>query len=99
MNFIPNGTPLWDTKALAIIAQIERLILGLELESQPEFVSILNALENQVESGAPSSSTVDCLCKAILALASDRGINTQRLGLQRRLLKLQRRIARFGSAI
>ena len=42
--------PDWDAKALRLVETIERAIVRLRLESQGEFVAIINAIEVQLES-------------------------------------------------
>jgi hypothetical protein len=83
----------WDEGALRIVSQIERSIVRLRLNSQAEFVALINAVEVQLESGAPDSRVLRLLADALLMLADVRGVDSERLKLEERLDNLLRRIA------
>jgi len=72
-------------KALRLSQAIERSIVRLQLDSQGEFVALVNALEMQIESGQPVQRVTRLLGDALLALAEARGLDAQRLRLAERL--------------
>ena len=82
----------WDEGALRIASQIERSIVRLQLDCQAEFVSLVNALEVQLESGAPDANVLRLLADAFLAWADARGLDRTRLKLDQRFDSLLRRI-------
>lgn len=82
----------FDTKSLRLTRAIERAIVGLRLDSQGEFISIINALEMQFESGQPAPVVVALLADALLALAFARGVDPAAIRLPEKLLKLKRRV-------
>jgi hypothetical protein len=82
----------WDEQALTMVAAIERVIVDLRLDSQGQFVAILNAIEMQIESGAPHIVTVANLGDALLNLASARGIDPHKLRLPQQLHALLDRL-------
>lgn len=74
--------PWWDAKALRMVEAIERSIVRLGLESQGEFISIINAIEVQLESRQTEPEVVRLLVESLRALAQARSIEESR---QRRL--------------
>ena len=83
----------WDVKALRMVDAIERAIVRLNLDSQGEFVAILNAILMQLESGQPVPGVIDHLAYALLALAHHRGVDYDRLRLPEKLQALTQRVA------
>jgi tetratricopeptide (TPR) repeat protein len=83
----------WDVKALRMVNAIERSIVRLHLNSQGEFVAILNAIVMQLESGHPVPVVVDHLAYALLALAQHHGVDSDRLRLPEKLQALTQRVA------
>jgi hypothetical protein len=81
-----------DEGALRIASQIERSIVRLQLDCQAQFVSLVNALEVQLESGAPDANVLRLLADAFLALADVRGLDRNKLKLDQRFDSLLRRI-------
>ena len=59
--------------------------MRLDIDSQGEFVSLINAIQVQLDSGAPVDRVVRLLADALLALAQARGLDPQSLRLQERL--------------
>jgi hypothetical protein len=59
-------------KALGLVTGIENVIIPLDLDSQGQFISLTNAMEMQLESGAPGADVVELLGNAVLALAKAR---------------------------
>ena len=51
----------FNQRALATVAQIDRAIKRLALDSQGEFVAFINAIEMQIESGQPDEAVVGYL--------------------------------------
>lgn len=86
--------PEGDVKALRMVNAIERSIVRLDLDSQGEFVAIINAMLMQLESGHPVPVVVDHLAYALLALAQHRSVDYDRLRLPEKLNALTRRVAR-----
>ena len=60
---------------------IERAIVRLDLDSQGEFVALINAMQLQLDSGAPVERVVRLLSDAVLALAEARGVQEPKLRL------------------
>lgn len=77
--------PQYADKAYQLTQAIERSIARLNLDSQGEFVSLTNAIEMQIDSGAPVEGVVRLLADAILALAVARRLPEERLRLHQRL--------------
>ena len=73
-------------------AAIEQSIVRLRLESQGEFVALINAIEMQLESCQPVAKVMRLLADALLALAEARGLDAKRLRLAQRLDTLVHRI-------
>ena len=82
----------WDVKALRMVNAIERSIVRLHLDSQGEFVAILNAMLMQLESGHPVAAVIDQLAYALLALAQHRGVDDDRLRLPEKLKALTQHV-------
>ena len=59
--------------------------MRLDVESQGEFVSLINAIQMQLDSMVPVERVVHLLSDAVIALAEDRGLDPQRLRLRERL--------------
>jgi hypothetical protein len=89
----PDAPPEWDVQALRMVNAIERSIVRLDLDSQGEFVAILNAILMQLESGQPVPVVVDHLTYALLALAHHHGVDYDRLRLPEKLHALTQRVA------
>lgn len=70
--------PWWDAKALRMVEAIERSIVRLRLESQGEFISIINAIEVQLESKETEPAVVRLLIESLRALAHARPIEEPR---------------------
>jgi hypothetical protein len=62
----------WDERALNMVSRIEKSIVALNLDSQGQFIALTNAMEMQLESGAPSREVVRLLGEALLTLAHAR---------------------------
>jgi len=82
----------WDLPTMNLVSRIERAIVRLELNSQAEFVSLLNTLQVQLESGDPDPRVITLLGEALLALARARGL-PDKLGLPAKLEIINQRIA------
>ena len=72
---------------------IERSIVRLDLDSQGEFVALINAMQLQLDSGEPVERVVRLLSDALLALAEARGVQEPQLRLAARLDSLVTRVA------
>jgi len=83
----------WDEGAVRIVEQLERSIVRLNLDSQAESVSLVNAIEVHLESGAVDIQVLRPLTDAFRALASARAIDRKKLKLDGRLASLLRRFA------
>ena len=80
----------YDQKAVNRVAAIERAILRLHHPEQAQFVGVINAIELQVEAGAPILAVVHHLAEALLELARQRGLPSPLVAqLQKRLEQLQ----------
>lgn len=73
--------------------QIERSIVRLDLDSQGEFIALINAMQLQLDSGEPVERVVRLLSDAVLALAEARGLQEPALRLADRLDNLVKRVA------
>jgi hypothetical protein len=83
----------WDEQALAMVTDIERLILPLDLDSQGQFISLTNAMEMQLESGDPAPDVVRLLGDAMIALAKARRLpKPTQAELRRRVSALNQRV-------
>ncbi len=72
---------------------IERSIVQLDLDSQGEFIALINAMQLQLDSGEPAERVVRLLADATLALADVRGVPSPKLHLSERLDELVKRVA------
>jgi hypothetical protein len=85
--------PWWDAKALRMADAIERSIVRLHLESQGEFVAIMNAIAMQLESHKTVPEVVRLLGESLRTLAAARGIEERhRRRLDQRLDELFQRV-------
>lgn len=78
-----DAVPYWDAKALSMADAIERSLKRLRLDSQGEFVAILNAIVMQLESRHTQAPVVRLLADSFRALADARPIqekDRRRLG-------------------
>lgn len=82
----------YDDKAFGLLSTIERSIIRLDLESQAQFVALINAIEVQLESGRPHPGVVRLLGQALLVLADGRGLDRNKLNLDQRIQQLQHRV-------
>ena len=74
--------PWWDAKALRMVEAIERSIVRLRLDSQGDFMAIINAIKVQLESKETGSEVVRLLIDSLRTLARARAMEKSR---QRRL--------------
>lgn len=89
----------WDEQALSMVSGIERSIIALDLDSQGQFIALTNAIEMQLESGAPAADVVRLLADALLALAHARGLpQAKRKDLARRISALNTRVDATAAA-
>lgn len=85
--------PWWDAKAIRMADAIERSIVRLNLDSQGEFVAIINAIAMQLESQETVPEVVRILADALRALARARSIDERhRRSLDQRLDELIERV-------
>jgi hypothetical protein len=75
-----------------LASAIERSIVRLDLDRQAELVSLINALNVQLESGRPDATVVRLLGEAPLALAHARGLSPGELDLVTKLGALDDRV-------
>jgi hypothetical protein len=54
---------------MGLVSRIERSIVALDLDSQAQFVSLLDTVRVQLESGRPDTTVARLLGEAFLALA------------------------------
>lgn len=94
VSFDPEVTIFdWDEQALRMVTGIEKVIIPLDLDSQGQFISITNAMEMQLESGAPVAEVVRLLGDALVALASARELpSPTQADLRQRISKLNNRV-------
>jgi hypothetical protein len=86
--------PWWDAKAFRMVEAIERSIVRLRLESQGEFIAIINAIEVQLESKETVADVVRLLIESLRALALARAIEQpRRHSLDQRLNELLDRVS------
>ena len=83
----------WDVRAMRLVSGIERSIVWLNLDSQGEFVSLINAIDMQLESGHPEPRVIRLLSDALLALAQARDVPAEKLAIADKLEALNRRVA------
>ena len=89
-----DQVPLWDAKALRMVEVIERSIVRLRLESQGEFMAIINAIEVQLESRETAPDVVRLLIESLRALAHARALEEPRQHrLDQRLSELLDRVS------
>jgi hypothetical protein len=85
--------PWWDAKALRMASAIEKSIVRLNLDSQGEFVAIMNAIAMQLESPQTAPEVLRLLAEALHTLALARGIQQRdRQRLDERLQQLIERV-------
>jgi len=85
--------PWWDAEALRMVDAIERSIVRLNLDSQGEFVAIINAIAMQLESQETVPEVVGILADALRALARARSVEElHRRRLDQRLDELIERV-------
>ena len=65
----PHRPPSYDSKAVAFIDAIERILQRLHPERQGEFIAILNAITYDVEEGTGHPTVLCHLEDALLAMA------------------------------
>jgi hypothetical protein len=82
-----------DDTAYRMTEAIERSIVRLDLDSQGEFVALINAMQMQFDSGRPVAPVVRLLADAFLALAQARGVRDPKLRLGERFDTLLERVA------
>ncbi|MDP2959443.1 MAG: hypothetical protein Q8N53_23695 [Longimicrobiales bacterium] len=83
----------WDEQALRMVSGIETSIIPLDLPSQGQFIALTNAIEMQLESGAPVPDVVRLLGDALLALAQARRLpHDTQADLARRVTALNNRV-------
>lgn len=83
----------WDEGSLRLAEQIERSIVRLRLDSQAEFVSLMNAIVVQLEAGANDPKVLQLLLDALCALADSHALDRKTLKLDERIDKLLKRAA------
>lgn len=83
----------WDVRAMRLGSGIERSIVALDLDSQAQFVSLLNTVHVQLESGRPDKTVARLLGEALLALAHARGVSANRLDLAASIAVLNKRVS------
>lgn len=82
-----------------MVSHIEKSIVTLDLDTQGQFIALTNAIEMQLESGAPVPEVVRLLGDALLALAQARHLPQQtRTDLDRRISALNKRVSATPSA-
>lgn len=87
--------PWWDAKALRMIEAFERSVVSLGLDSQGEFVAIVNAIEVQLESTDTVPAVVRSLIESLRALVAARiDDERHRRRLDQRLDQLLERVSR-----
>ena len=82
-----------DSKAYRLTEAIEQSIVRLDLDTQGEFIALINAMQLQLDSGEPVERVVRLLSDAVLALAEARGLQEPKLRLTERLDTLVTRVA------
>jgi hypothetical protein len=91
--------PRWDAQALRMAAAIERSIVCLHLDSQGEFIAILNAIEMQLESLETVPEVVHLLVASLRTLAGARKIDERHWKhLDQRLAELADRVTNTPSS-
>lgn len=88
-----ESIPWWDAKALRMVEALERSITRLRLDSQAEFVAIINAIEVQLESRETEPLVVRHLVDGLRALIAARPLQERnRRSLAERLDDLVKRV-------
>lgn len=87
----PAPAHRFDRQAASLVRRIEKAIVRLDLDSQGQFVSILNAIDVQIDSLEPDPAVLGHLADALLALARARDVDAQTLRLPDQLQALQNR--------
>lgn len=85
-------------EAYRITSAIERSIVRLRLESQGQFVALINAIEMQLDSGEPNATVVRLLSDALLALADAKRLERNSLKLYDRLDALNKKVSTYRTA-
>lgn len=94
-----DQVPWWDAQALRMAETIERSIVRLRLQSQGEFIAIINAIEMQLESRQTVPEVVQLLTDSLRALAVARYIEDPlKRRLDQRLAELVDRIRMVSSS-
>jgi hypothetical protein len=88
-----------DDRAYRMTEAIERSIVRLALDSQGEFVALINAIQLQLDSGRPVERVVRLLADAFLALAEARGVRDPKLRLGERLDILVEHVAHLAPSV
>ena len=89
-----DEVPWWDAKALRMVTAFERSIQGLRLDSQGEFIAIVNAMEVQLESMETVPAVVRLLIESLRLLVATRVEDERhRRRLDQRLEALLQRIS------
>lgn len=82
-----------------MVKGIENSIVALDLDSQGQFIALTNAVQMQLESGAPAPPVVRLLGDAILTLADARRVPDHvRSDLDRRIAALCDRVSATAAA-
>ena len=90
--------PWWDAEALRMSAAIERSVVRLHLDSQGEFIAIINAIEMQLESRESVPEVARLLVESLRTLAVARTIEERhRRRLDQRLAELADRVTNTPS--
>jgi hypothetical protein len=84
-----------DDEAYRMLSGIEQAIVRLHLDSQGQFVALINAIEMQLDSGDPNPTVVRLLSEALLTLADAKQLPRQKLKLDERFDTLNKRIASY----
>ena len=93
-----ESVPWWDAKALRMVEALERSIARLRLDSQGEFIAIINAIETQLESPETVPEVVRLLVESLRTLAVARKIDERhRRRLDQRLAELADRVTNTPS--
>ncbi|HEX9736831.1 MAG TPA: hypothetical protein VGG06_33105 [Thermoanaerobaculia bacterium] len=76
-----------------MVTGVEKVIIPLDLDCQGQFISLTNAMEMQLESGAPVADVVRLLGDAVLALAKARRLpQPTQADLTKRISALNNRV-------
>jgi hypothetical protein len=89
-----DQVPWWDAEALRMVSAFERSILRLRLDSQGEFVAIVNAIEVQLESMETVAAVARLLIESLRTLVAARVDDERhRRSLDQRLVALLKRVS------